>query len=124
MSASKGMRLEAASAERLHLAPGPMRAGTAECRVGVAKIDVSPEGGGKGIHNRSWGAAASDVASGMHKPIYVSAMAVSPVHAAMRCDATTGAPALDPAGPARLPPDVSHGRTPYPSTGVGHWAHR
>lgn len=66
------MKLSKAARGREHLAPKPVRAGTAYCQVGVSKRDITPE---VGIHSRSWGAAASDVATGVHQPIYVSAMA-------------------------------------------------
>lgn len=70
------MSLGAAAPERAHLSPKPMRCATAECRVGVAKKDITPP---VGVYNRCWGAAASDVATGVHKPLFVSAMAFAPI---------------------------------------------
>ena len=42
--------------------------------MGIEKRDITPK---VGIYNRSWGAAASDVATGIHKPLFTSAMAFS-----------------------------------------------
>jgi hypothetical protein len=66
------MQLASASEKRQHLAPKPVRAGTAECLVGVERRDITPP---VGIHNRNWGASASDVATGIHKPLFATALA-------------------------------------------------
>ena len=46
-------------------APPPVVQPSAHCRIGAARRDVTPP---VGIYNRNWGAAVSDVASGVHVP--------------------------------------------------------
>ena len=52
--AGEGGRMSLASAMpgRAHLAPKPVRPATAECRVGVAKQDITPP---VGVYNRLCG---------------------------------------------------------------------
>ena len=96
-AASVTMKLASAAPERAHLSPKPVRAATAECRVGVSRQDITPPVGVYNrsleyrfpqqrisctsvivtyTHRRSWGAAKCDVATGIHKKLFVSALAV------------------------------------------------
>ena len=56
-------------------APPPHRQPTARCRVGSARRDVTPP---VGIHNRNFGAAVRDIATGVHQPFFVTALAFAP----------------------------------------------
>ncbi len=47
------------------------------CRFGVAVRDVTPP---VGIYTRSWGAAAHDIASGVHRPHMATAAVFAPIH--------------------------------------------
>jgi hypothetical protein len=42
-------------------------------RIGVARADITPPAG---IFNRNWGAASSDVSTGIHRPLTASALAL------------------------------------------------
>ena len=57
-------------------APPPVVQPSAHCRIGAARRDVTPP---VGIYNRNWGAAVSDVASGVHQAFYVTALAFAPL---------------------------------------------
>jgi hypothetical protein len=43
-------------------------------RIGLARIEITPEAG---IYCRNWGAAAHDVARGVHRPLWLTAVAFS-----------------------------------------------
>jgi hypothetical protein len=45
------------------------------CRAGVARRDITPPAG---IYHRMWGAATHDRASGVHRPLTATALALSP----------------------------------------------
>ena len=45
-------------------------------RIGVARRDITPP---VGIYARQWGAALHDVAQGVHRPLCLTAMAISPL---------------------------------------------
>jgi hypothetical protein len=51
---------------------------TTRCRFGVARRDVTPPAG---IYARSWGAAAHDVAEGVHRPLTATAAVFAPLDA-------------------------------------------
>jgi hypothetical protein len=72
--ASIGMSFDPASydASRAPTAPPPP---CAKCKCAVKRVDITPP---VGIHNRNWGAAAGDVSTGTHQPLYVTAMALAP----------------------------------------------
>ena len=52
---------------------------SARCRAAIVRKDVTPP---VGIYNRNWGAAAGDVATGVHMPLYTTALALAPDHQA------------------------------------------
>ena len=54
--------------------PAPFRPVSARCRAGLARRDVTPP---VGIYNRNWGAAAGDVATGIHMPLYTTGLALA-----------------------------------------------
>ncbi len=45
--------------------------------IGVARADITPP---PGIYARNWGAAAHDVATGIHRPLTATALALCPAH--------------------------------------------
>lgn len=53
----------------------PFRPVSARCQVGLARRDVTPP---VGIYNRNWGAAEGDVSTGVHMPLYTTALALGP----------------------------------------------
>ena len=55
--------------------PQPVRPVSARVRAAIARRDVTPP---VGIYNRNWGAAAGDVATGVHMPLYTTALALAP----------------------------------------------
>ncbi len=55
------------------------------CRFGVARCDITPP---VGIYHRMWGAATHERATGVHRPLFASAMVFEPL------DATAGTDAL------------------------------
>lgn len=47
---------------------------SARVRASIKRADITPP---IGIHNRNWGAALQDTADGIHRPFYVTALALS-----------------------------------------------
>src|SRR4029079_4888903 len=48
----------------------------ARCRTGIARRDITPP---VGIYHRMWGAATHDRATGVHRPLYATALALEPL---------------------------------------------
>ena len=56
------------------------------CRIGVGRRDITPP---VGIYHRMWGAATHDRATGVHRPLLATALAVAPLDERGANDATT-----------------------------------
>lgn len=53
---------------------------TSSCKIGIARCDITPP---VGIYHRFWGAARHDTATGVHRPLTATAMAIQPVGGSM-----------------------------------------
>jgi hypothetical protein len=50
---------------------------TSRCRFGMARVDITPPAG---IYHRMWGAARQDRATGVHQPLFATAVAWAELH--------------------------------------------
>ena len=63
------------------------------CRLGVARVDITPP---VGIYHRMWGAATHDRSTGIHRPLVATAVVFQPSEAS-----ELGAAAHPPGSPTR-----------------------